>query len=73
MADTARLIELSIRRTQDGTPGYKLENPFGQTIQVLPKPPGFRAALVFEWEGAMPDEIAALVERARLAGISRDR
>lgn len=70
MADTARLTALSIRQVQDGAPGYKLENPFGQTIQVLPKPPGFRATLALEWEGAMPDEIVALVECARLAGIA---
>ena len=42
MADTARLTSLLIRQVQDGAPGYKLENPFGQTIQVLPRPPGQR-------------------------------
>lgn len=50
MADTARLVELSIRQAHDGTPGYKLENPFGQSVQILPKPPGFRATVVLEWK-----------------------
>jgi hypothetical protein len=70
MADTARLIDFTMRRTGDGTPGYKLENAFGQSVQVLPRPPSFRATLSLEWEGAMPDEVADLVERARALGIA---
>ena len=67
--EMARLVELSITRLDEGTPGYKIENPFGQTIQVLPRPPGFRATVVLEWEGATPDDVAQLVRRARAAGI----
>ena len=69
IADTARLIALSVQRIDDGTPGYRLENPFGQSVQVLPRPPQFRATVTFEWEGAMPEDVAALVERARAVGI----
>lgn len=68
-SDTARLTALAIRRIGEGTPGYKLETPFGQAVQVLPRPPAFQATITFEWEGAMPEEIAALVARARAAGI----
>jgi len=70
MADTARLIDLAIHRVDDGNPGYKLETPFGQSVQVLPRPPAFRATVALEWEGAMPEEIARLVERARAMGIA---
>ena len=69
MADTARLTGLSICRLDDGTPGYKVEHPFGQTIQVMPRPPAFRATIVLQWAGAMPDEVADLVRRARNAGL----
>lgn len=72
MADTALLIAFATRRSNDGTPGYTLENAFGQAIQVLPRPPQFRATVTFEWEGAMPEEIIALVERARAAGLAPD-
>jgi hypothetical protein len=67
--ETARLVDLTIRRVSDGSAAYTLENAFGQSIQVLPRPPGFRATVVLEWVGAMPDEVAELVERARAAGI----
>jgi hypothetical protein len=56
-------------KVDGGTPGYRLENPFGQTVQVMPKPPNFRATVALEWEGAMPDEIVALIERAKTAGV----
>ncbi len=69
MEDSARLIELAIRQVGDGSPGYRLENPFGETVQVLPTPPAFRATVTLGWEGAMPDEIVELVERARVAGV----
>lgn len=70
MTDTARLSQLSIHRVDNGQPGYKLENAFGQSVQVLPRPPAFRATLVLEWEGGNPEEIDALIERARAAGIA---
>ncbi len=69
MTNGARLIEMTVRRIDDGSPGYRLENPFGATVQVLPTPPQFRATIALQWEGAMPDEIVALVERARSAGV----
>jgi hypothetical protein len=69
MADDARLVDFAIHRVDDGRPGYRLETPFGQAVQVLPRPPSFRATLTLEWEGGRPDEIAALVERARALGI----
>jgi hypothetical protein len=72
MSDIARLTALSVRRLDDGVSGYTLENAFGQAIQVLPRPPAFRATLVLEWEGAMPEEIERLVERARSLGIEVD-
>ena len=65
--------ELSINKLDDGTPGYRIENPFGQTIQVMPRPPAFRATVVFEWEGATPDDVAELVIRAEAAGIMPGR
>jgi hypothetical protein len=71
--DIARLADFAIARLDDGASGYVLENAFGQSIHVMPRPPAFRASLVFEWEGAMPDEIAALAERARALGIAIDR
>lgn len=69
MADGARLTTLAIDRLGEGSPGYRLETPFGQSVQVLPRPPAFRATVTFEWEGAMPEEIAELAERARSLGI----
>jgi hypothetical protein len=69
MADTSRLARLSISKLDDGTSAYQVENPFGQTIQVLPRPPAFRATVVLEWEGAMPDDVAELVRRARAVGL----
>lgn len=69
MSETARLTQLAIGMIDDGTAGYRIENPFGQTIQVMPRPPAFRATVVLEWHGAMPDEVADLVERARAAGL----
>ena len=69
MADTARLVEFSVRRMDQGTPGYTLENAFGQAVQVLPRPPAFRASIALEWEGAMPDEVRDWVERARGLGM----
>jgi len=36
---------------------------------VLPRPPAFRATVTLEWEGAMPEDVAALVARAKAAGI----
>ncbi|MFT3967553.1 MAG: hypothetical protein QM690_16895 [Sphingobium sp.] len=71
-AETARLTQFAIRRMDDGTPGYRLDNPFGQSVQVMPRPPAFRATVTLEWEGAMPGEIEALLERARAAGLVTD-
>ena len=68
-AENARLTAFAIDRIDDGKAGYTLENPFGQAVQVLPRPPAFRATLSFEWEGAMPDEIRALADRARAVGL----
>ncbi|MET0251233.1 MAG: hypothetical protein ABW203_03555 [Novosphingobium sp.] len=68
-ADAARLTGFAIRQLDQGTPGYSIENPFGQTIQVMPRPPAFQATVVLEWDGAMPDEIAELARRARAGGI----
>lgn len=65
----ARIVEMVIRRIDDGSPGYRLENPFGETVQVLPTPPAFRATLSLQWEGAMPDEIVALMARAKSSGV----
>jgi hypothetical protein len=70
MADGARLTALAIERTGEGNPGYRLETPFGQSVQVLPRPPAFRATVTFEWEGAMPEEIEELMDRARSLGIA---
>jgi hypothetical protein len=70
MDQTARLTKLSISQLDSGEPGYRIENPFGQTIQVMPRAPAFRATVVLEWEGAMPDEVEALVARARAAGVA---
>jgi hypothetical protein len=70
MADGARLTALAIDRLDEGSPGYRLETPFGQSVQVLPRPPAFRATVTFEWEGAMPEEIEALMDRARSLGIA---
>jgi hypothetical protein len=70
MADGARLTALAIDRLGEGSPGYRLETPFGQSVQVLPRPPAFRATVTFEWEGAMPEEIEALTDRARSLGIA---
>lgn len=72
MADSARLVEFSLRKVDEGTPGYTLENAFGQSVQVLPRPPGFRATLALEWEGAMPDDVREWVERARALGMRID-
>jgi len=72
VSEGARLTGLVIRRLDDGTPGYRLDNPFGQSVQVLPKPPAFSATVTLNWEGAMPEEIATLVERARALGIQLD-
>lgn len=71
-AGDARLVGFSLRRIDDGRPGYRLETPFGQAVQVLPRPPSFRATVTLEWEGGQPDEIAALIERARALGIRID-
>ncbi|MCE7795695.1 hypothetical protein LWE61_03885 [Sphingobium sufflavum] len=68
--DEARLTGMTIQRIGDGAPGYRLDNPFGQSVQVLPTPPTFSATVTLHWEGAMPDEIIALLERARAAGLS---
>ncbi|HEX7819959.1 MAG TPA: hypothetical protein VF463_05010 [Sphingobium sp.] len=65
----ARLVEMAIRQVDDGSPGYRLENPFGDKVQVLPTPPAFRAMVTFKWEGAMPDEIVEMIERARSSGV----
>ncbi|HEX7874491.1 MAG TPA: hypothetical protein VF475_16380 [Sphingobium sp.] len=67
---TARLTQFSVRRLDGGTPGYRLDNPFGQSVQVMPKPPAFRATVTFEWDGAMPEEVEALMIRARTLGIA---
>jgi hypothetical protein len=69
MSDTARLVDLAIERLGEGFPAYKLETPFGQSVQVMPRPPAFRARVTLEWEGAMPEEIEALVARAEALGI----
>ena len=69
MADTARLVEFSVRRMDQGTPGYTLENAFGQAVQVLPRPPAFRASIALEWEGAMPDEVRDWGKVVRAAGL----
>ena len=67
--DEARLIALSIRRTDEGAPAFRLETPFGEAVQVLPRPPRFQAVVSLAWDGAMPEEVAHLVTRARAAGI----
>jgi hypothetical protein len=64
MVVSARLVRVDIAKLDDGSRGYKVENPFGQMIHVMPRPPAFRATVIFEWEGAMPDEVADLVRRA---------
>jgi hypothetical protein len=69
VSEGARLVDLAIDCTGEGSPAYKLETPFGQAVQVMPRPPGFRARVTFEWEGAMPEEIAALVAQAEALGI----
>ena len=69
MSGGARLVDLVIEEHGEGSPAYKLETPFGQSVQVLPRPPGFRARVTFEWDGAMPEEIAELVARAEALGI----
>ena len=70
MADgTARIVGLSLRRTDEGAPAFRLETPFGENVQVLPRPPRFQAAVTFAWDGAMPDEIADLLARAKAAGV----
>ena len=69
MSDSARLVALTIEPHGEGSPAYKLETPFGQSVQVMPRPPGFRAYVTFEWEGAMPEEVAALVARAEALGM----
>jgi len=70
--DGARLTALSIRRTDDGVGAFRLETPFGESVQVMPRPPRFQATVSFVWDGAMPDEIADLVARARASGITVD-
>lgn len=70
--DAARLVSMAIRRTDEGEPAFRLETPFGEKVQVLPRPPRFQATVTFDWDGAMPDEIAALVARAREAGLRID-
>jgi hypothetical protein len=70
MPDTARLTAMAIDRIDDGAKGFMLETPFGQAVQVLPRPPGFRATVTLEWEGGMPEEIELLVRRARAMGMA---
>lgn len=70
--ETARLIALSIRRADEGTPAFRLETPFGEAVQVLPRPPRFEAVVTLAWDGAMPEEVAGLVTRARAAGVRID-
>ncbi len=70
--DTARLVALTIRRTDEGAAAFRLETPFGEKVQVMPRPPRFEATVTFTWDGAMPDEVAGLVGRAREAGIRID-
>ena len=69
MEDEARLTHFAIERIDDGKPGFQLETPFGQEVNVLPRPPAFRATLTLEWEGAMPDDVEAFARRARAAGL----
>ena len=69
MTDTSRLVRLSLTQIESGKPGYRLENPFGDSVQVLPRPPSFRATIVLEWEGAPPEDVERLFERARSVGL----
>ncbi|MET0241415.1 MAG: hypothetical protein ABW184_16100 [Sphingobium sp.] len=71
--EKARVVAFTVDQRDGGMPGYRLENPFGQSVQVLPRAPTFRASVSFEWEGGMPEEIAELMERARATGIVTDR
>jgi hypothetical protein len=70
--ETARVVALSIRRTDEGAPAFRLETPFGDTVQVLPRPPRFQAVVTLAWDGAMPEEIADLIARAKAAGVRID-
>jgi hypothetical protein len=67
--DTARVVAMAIRRTDKGVAAFRLETPFGEKVQVMPRPPRFQATVTLAWDGAMPDEVAALVARARAAGV----
>jgi hypothetical protein len=68
--DEARLLALSIRRTDEGAPAFRIETPFGEAVQVLPRPPRFQAVVTLAWDGAMPEEVARLITRARAAGLT---
>jgi hypothetical protein len=70
--EIAHLVALAIRRTDQGSAAFGLETPFGEKVQVMPRPPRYQATATFAWDGAMPDEVAALVARAREAGIRID-
>jgi hypothetical protein len=70
--DAARIVAMTIRRTDDGAGAFRLETPFGEKVQVMPRPPRFQATVTFIWDGAMPDEVAALVARARETGVGID-
>ena len=70
--DTARITALAIRRTDDGAAAFRLETPFGEAVSVMPRPPRFQAVVTLAWDGAMPEEVAALVTRARSAGVRVD-
>jgi hypothetical protein len=67
--DEARVVALSIRRTDEGAPAFRLETPFGENVQVLPRPPRFEAVVTLAWDGAIPEEVAELVARAKAAGV----
>ena len=69
MADVSRLVGLAIEQLDKGEGGYRLENPFGDAVQVLPHPPAFRATVILEWEGGVPDDVEALIGRAKTMGL----
>jgi hypothetical protein len=70
--DWARIVALTIHRTDEGAPAFRLETPFGEKVQILPRPPRFQAQVTLAWDGAMPEDVAALVARARAAGVRID-
>lgn len=70
--EQARIVALAIRRTDDGAAAFRLETPFGENVSVMPRPPRFQALVTLAWDGAMPEEVADLMARARAAGVRVD-